>query len=96
MKKILILSIAIALLLVGGAFVSAQAQTGGTCHYEGCALEFNSSPCSWAWCDVLPWNWNWSALSPCNWRSACKLTFISHPNPAAQPPAVAEAIPQTG
>lgn len=83
MRKVLILAFAVALVLVGGAFATAQAATSSnTCYYQGCKLDFNLSPCSWSYCDLLPWNWNWSALSPCNWRSACGLAFISNPNPA--------------
>jgi hypothetical protein len=90
MRKTLILAIAISLVLVGGAFGTARAQAGpDTCYYEGCDLNFNVSPCSWAYSELLPWNWNWSALSPCNWRSACALHFHNNPNPAA-PPAQAE------
>lgn len=91
MRKALVLAIAVSLVLIGGAFTTAQAQTGSnTCYYEGCSLEFNTSPCSWALSEVLPWNWNWSALSPCNWRSACGLKLTSEPTPAGPPP-VAEA-----
>ncbi len=84
MRKILILAIMVSLVLVGGAFAAtAQAQTpSNTCSYQGCALTFNTSPCSWVWSALLPWNWNWSALNPYNWRSACRLKFESNPNPA--------------
>ena len=88
MRNTLIVAMAVSLVLIGGAFVTAEANS--------CSYDINLSPCSWDMSALLPWNWNWSAVSPCNWKPACALHFNSYAKPT-ESLAVAEVpAPATG